>query len=181
MLDGTLRCLERLPAERLTARVIAEEAGANLASIVYHFGSKDALVTAAIIEGLDRWLDEVELALAKTTSGSPSQPVRRASAVIELTRRRHSDLVRSFVAALAKAPYEPLVREQLAKGFGRTRPAIARVLGLGADSAGVDAGGLALAMFYGLMIQTELDPGLAVSGKRFDIALARLCQPNDES
>ena len=39
LLEGALRCVERLPAERITARVIADESGANAASIVYHFGS----------------------------------------------------------------------------------------------------------------------------------------------
>jgi hypothetical protein len=33
LIEGTLRCLERLPHERITARVIAAESGANLASI----------------------------------------------------------------------------------------------------------------------------------------------------
>src|SRR5919106_6153791 len=47
LVEGTLRCLERLPPERITARAIAKESGANLASITYHFGSKDALVTEA--------------------------------------------------------------------------------------------------------------------------------------
>jgi AcrR family transcriptional regulator len=41
------RCLERLPPERVTARAIAESSNANLASIAYHFGSKDELVTEA--------------------------------------------------------------------------------------------------------------------------------------
>src|SRR5918998_1617864 len=59
LIEGTLRCLERLPPERITARAIAEESGANLASIAYHFGSKDKLVTEAAITGLDRWLEEV--------------------------------------------------------------------------------------------------------------------------
>ena len=46
LLDGALRCLERLPAEHITARAIADESGANLASIGYHFGSKEALLRA---------------------------------------------------------------------------------------------------------------------------------------
>ncbi|HET6213291.1 MAG TPA: TetR family transcriptional regulator, partial [Micromonosporaceae bacterium] len=49
LIEGTLCCLERLPAERVTARAIAQESGANLASITYHFGSKDNLVTAAVV------------------------------------------------------------------------------------------------------------------------------------
>jgi AcrR family transcriptional regulator len=174
LIDGALRCLERLPADRITARVIAEESGANLASIAYHFGSKDGLVTAAVIKGLDRWLAEVEQALATLESGTPAERLRRAHAVIERTRRRHAGLVRNFVVALAKAPHDPLVSEQLAAGFHRTRPAVADLLELGGDQAGRDAAGLALAIFYGLMIQVQVDDGLAIAGKRFDVALGRL-------
>ena len=174
LIDGALRCLERLPAERITARAIAEESGANLASIAYHFGSKDGLVTAAVIEGLDRWLAEVEQARAALDSGTPAERFQRANAVIERTRRRHVGLVRNFVAALAKAPHDPLVREQLTAGFRRTRPAVAVLFELGNDQAGRDAAGLALAMFYGLMIQVQLESGLAIPGKRFDRAFRRL-------
>jgi hypothetical protein len=31
-------------------------------------------------------------------------------------------------------------------------------------------------MFYGQMIQVQLDPGLAVTGKRLDAALARFAE-----
>jgi AcrR family transcriptional regulator len=174
LLDGALRCLERLPAERVTARAIAEESGANLASIAYHFGSKDGLVTAAVIEGLDRWLAEVEQALSRPGSGTSAQRLQRANDVIERTRRRHAGLVRNFVAALTKAPHDPVVAEQLAEGFRRTRPAVAKLLELGSDQTGCDAAGLALAMFYGLMIQAQVDPGLAIAGNRFEEAMGRL-------
>jgi hypothetical protein len=94
--------------------------------------------------------------------------------VIEQTRRRHDGLLRNFVTALAKAPHDLRVSEQLTQGFRRTRPAVAELLDLGDDRAGVDAAGLALAMFYGLMIQVQLDSGLAMGGRRFDRALRRL-------
>ncbi len=174
LIGGALRCLERLPAERITARAIAEESGANLASIAYHFGSKDGLVTAAVIEGLDRWLAEIEHALAGVRPGTAAERFRRANAVIEQTRRRHRGLVQNFFAALAKAPHDPVVREQLAAGFHRTRPAVAELIGFGGDQAGTDAAGLALAMFYGQLIQVQLDPALAVTGKRLDRSFRRL-------
>jgi AcrR family transcriptional regulator len=174
LLDGALRCLERLPTAQVTARAIADESGANLASIAYHFGSKDGLVTAAVVEGLDRWLAEVEQALSTVATGTPAERYRRANAVIEHTRRRHDGLMRNFVAALAKAPYDTLVREQLAAGFRRTRRAVAELFELGGDQPGSDAAGLALAMFYGQMIQVQLDPGLAVDGEQLDSALPRL-------
>src|ERR687894_2566488 len=83
LLEGALRCLERLPPERITARAIAEESGANLASIAYHFESKDNLVTEAVIEGLDRWLADVAAGLDDLASHEPAARFRRAGEVIE--------------------------------------------------------------------------------------------------
>jgi AcrR family transcriptional regulator len=179
LLNGTVRCLERLPLEQVTARVIAEEAGANPASINYHFGSKDELVTAAIIEGLDRWLDEVSqrLAAPDSTTPDPTTPTMRfshAHAVIAETRADHAGLVHSFIAALARAPHDPRIREQLASGFRRTRPAVAGLLDLGDDRTGNDAAGLALALFYGLLIQVLLDEDLAIDGERMEHGMQRL-------
>src|SRR5512145_265292 len=98
LIEGTLRCLERLPPERVTARAIAQESGANLASITYHFGSKDNLVTEAVIEGLDRWLADISADLATVASTSPASRFQRASEVIDRNRQRHTGLARNFVA-----------------------------------------------------------------------------------
>ena len=174
LIEGALRCLERLPAERITARAIADESDANLASIGYHFGSKDDLVTAAVIEGLDRWLAEIERMLGDLQSTTPADRFRRASVVIRETRQRHAGLAQTFFAALAKAPHDPAVREQLAAGFRKTRPAVAALFELGDDQAGLDAAGLALAQFYGLLLQTLLDPALAIDGDRLRHAQQRL-------
>ena len=174
LIEGTLRCLERLPPERVTARAIAGESGANLASIAYHFGSKDALVTAAVVEGLDRWLAEIEGGLGDLAAQDPATRLRRAAAVIEATRRRHSGLARNFLGALAKAQHDPLVRGTLAAGFQRSRSSVAALLGLGDDAAGEDAAGLVLALFDGLLFQALLDPALAIEGERMQEAQARL-------
>jgi AcrR family transcriptional regulator len=174
LIEGTLRCLERLPPERVTARAIAGESGANLASIAYHFGSKDNLVTEAVVVGLDRWLEEIAAGLDQLESQGSAAKYRHAGEVIEATRQRHAGLARNFVGALAKAQYDPRVRETLAAGFRRTRPNIASILGLGSDQAGEDAAGLALALFDGLLLQTLLDPALAIEGERMQQAQARM-------
>jgi AcrR family transcriptional regulator len=174
LIEGTLRCLERLPPERVTARAIAEESGANLASIAYHFGSKDSLVTEAVIAGLDRWLEEIGAALGDLAALAPAERYRRAGEVLEATRQRHTGLARNFLGALAKAQHDPRVRELLADGFRRSRGEVAALLGLGGDQAGDDAGGLALALFNGLLFQQLLDPDLAIEGERLQQAQARL-------
>jgi AcrR family transcriptional regulator len=174
LIEGTLRCLETLPPERITARVIAAEAGANIASITYHFGSKDNLVAEAMIEGLDRWLADIAEHLEELTSRDPAARFLRATAVMEDSRRRHTGLVRNYVGALGKAQHDNRLRERLAQGFADTRPTLAAVLRLGEDQAGQDAAGLVLSMFHGLLIQMLLDPALAIEGHRMAAAQTRL-------
>jgi AcrR family transcriptional regulator len=174
LLEGALRCLERLPPEQITARAIAGEAGANLASIAYHFGSKDALVTEAVIEGLDRWLVEIERALATLAPESPAARFLLAAEVLERTRRQHLGLARNFLGALAKAQHDDRLARLLADGFRHTRPNVAALLGLGDDQAGLDAAGLIHSLFTGLLFQQLLDPELGIEGERLERASARL-------
>ena len=174
LVEGALRCLERLPPERVTARAIAEESGANAASINYHFGSKDELISEAVVTGLDRWLEEIDRQLAEASPEDPRVQFRRAIETIETGRKQHAGLARNFFGALAKANHDDSVRRALADGFSRTRPNVASLLGLGSDRAGEDAGGLVLALFYGHLLQLLLDPALAIEGKRMQRAQGRL-------
>lgn len=174
LLEGALRCVERLPSEQVTSRAIAAESNANIASIAYHFGSKDELVTEAVITGLDRWLEEIGAALGDLEGMNPRTRFGRAGAVIDATRRRHSGLARNFLGAMARAQHDPRVRSALADGFRRTRPRIAALLGLGEDRAGEDAAGLIHSLFTGLLFQALLDPDLAIEGRRMSSAQVRL-------
>lgn len=174
LLEGTLRCLERLPPERVTARAIAQESGANIASIAYHYGSKDELVTQAVIAGLDRWLAEIAQVLSGLEPLEPGARFGRAGAAFDATRRRHTGLARNFLGALAKAQHDQRVRAMLADGFRRTRPRLAALLDLGGDQAGLDAAGLVHSLFTALLFQALLDPDLAIEGNRMSRAQARL-------
>ena len=53
ILQAAITCIEREGFERATVRVIAQEAGVNVASINYHFGSKDHLMTQVRDHTLD--------------------------------------------------------------------------------------------------------------------------------
>jgi hypothetical protein len=114
------------------------------------------------------------LASATLLPGKPAERFRRAAEVIETTRRRRAGLAKNFVGALVTAQHDARVRDLLAEGFHHSRPEVASVLGLGSDAAGEDAGGLALALFHGLLLQVLLDPALAIDGERMERAQARL-------
>jgi AcrR family transcriptional regulator len=55
LLAGAKKCLREKGYANTTARDIVAASGTNLASIGYHFGSKDALMTQAIVEMLSEW------------------------------------------------------------------------------------------------------------------------------
>ena len=55
LLEGAKRCLLEKGFVRTTARDIVKESGTNLASIGYHYGSKDALLTQAFVELVQEW------------------------------------------------------------------------------------------------------------------------------
>jgi AcrR family transcriptional regulator len=174
LLDATLRCLDRLPLDRITVRAIATEAGANPASIIYHFGSRDALLSAAAVEGLDRWLVELASELASISGDDSAARLTRAAELVAATRTSRTPLARAYLTALAMSLHDETVRLTLADGFRRARPALAAVLGLGDDAAGADAAGLLLAMFHGMLVQTMLDDHLAIDGARLESGLARM-------
>src|SRR5690606_42019575 len=49
LLEGAKRCLLQKGFVRTTARDVVRESGTNLASIGYHYGSKDALLARAYL------------------------------------------------------------------------------------------------------------------------------------
>ena len=87
LLEGAKRCLYEKGFAHSTARDIAAVCGANLASIGYHFGSKEALLTQAMLEELREWGDELVSVLP---GDEGSDPLARMESM--WTR-----LVRSFV------------------------------------------------------------------------------------
>jgi len=52
---AALHCIAQRGYAATSSRDIAREAGANVASINYHFGSKEALVTEALGECFGLW------------------------------------------------------------------------------------------------------------------------------
>jgi AcrR family transcriptional regulator len=174
LIEGTLRCLERLPPERVTAREIAAEAGANLASIGYHFGSKDALVTEAVVAGLDRWLAAIADGLEHREAGG-ERGLDAVLAAYEASRPASTGVARAFVSAITRAPYDEAIRSKLVEGFRRARGDVDAVLGAG-EAGEPGAGALALAMFHGLLLAELLDDGLRLEGERLRMGLDSLAR-----
>ena len=71
LLAGARKVIAERGVAKATAREIAAEAGVSLAAIGYHFGSKDRLVTEALVEALGTGLGDDLEALVLEGKGKP--------------------------------------------------------------------------------------------------------------
>jgi AcrR family transcriptional regulator len=94
-------CVRDRGAARTSSRAITDAAGANLASITYYFGSKDALVAVALAAELDDWLRPVLDRLAE--NGDPAlrllAAIEALHEVFEAQQERVPALLEVFVQA----------------------------------------------------------------------------------
>ncbi|MCZ9336342.1 TetR/AcrR family transcriptional regulator, partial [Streptomyces sp. TRM76130] len=113
LLEGAKRCLLAKGFLRTTARDIVKESGANLASIGYHYGSKDALLAQAyvsLVEGMSEAFDgEVR--------GEPGSLEHFASVWSNVigTMRGPDSLWRLSMEVVAMGDRLPEVRDHLAR------------------------------------------------------------------
>lgn len=170
------RCIAEHGFSGASSRRITEMAGANLAAITYHFGSKDELVAAALIEGIRDWLAPTLAVLA--VDGDPGE--RTMSAVAELLRSFEANrgFAPAYLQALARAPIDPDIAGPLMDLWGELRTAIAtdiRVI----QSAGhlgdwIDPDLMAMilvAIANGLLVQAVVQPdGFDATGTAAQVA-----------
>ncbi|ALE75298.1 Transcriptional regulator, TetR family [Pseudonocardia sp. Ae168_Ps1] len=174
LLDGAAQCLYEKGFGRTTARDVVAASGTNLASIGYHFGSKDALLTEALLRATTAWGEELDRALAEPDGAATSDPDRRVEdtwgRVISLfsTQRR---LWATHVEALAQAERLPELRAKLAEAQHEVREGLALTFHTlpDDDPAAADRrvhvlGAVYQALLTGVMVQWMLDPESAPSG-----------------
>ena len=159
LLAGAKRCLSELGYARTTARDLVAASGTNLASIGYHFGSKEALLTEALIEATDEWAEEIKRVLAAEADVDPlarfETAWRRVLASFEQDRR----LWTSVVEALPLLERMPRLRERFADGAEEARQALpAMMLGPAAGQASRSVGSLLYALLIGVLVQRLVDP-----------------------
>lgn len=59
ILEAVVTCIEKYGIDKLTTRKIAEEAGTNIASINYHFRSKDELLAETLSMTINHMMEDV--------------------------------------------------------------------------------------------------------------------------
>jgi AcrR family transcriptional regulator len=175
LLAGAKRCIAEKGYAHTTARDIVAASGTNLASIGYHFGSKNALLDAAILDWFNDWDDDVEAALSQQHDGATVDRLAAFLDVVIGNVRTERALAAASLQWVAQIEFSDHVRGQLAQTYARARRDFAAML-LGVAEAEVDddtagaVGSLGLALVNGVVLQALIDPERAPSGQ--DIAAA---------
>jgi AcrR family transcriptional regulator len=178
LLDGAKRCLYEKGYARTTARDIVAASGTNLASIGYHYGSKENLLNAALMSATEDWGD----AIGAAVEGAPrsADPYERFGAIFarvlesfaeyrplwsatfeSVSQLDHADAVRTFFADVQGMAHREISR----LWFGT--PDDVDVT----DPDHVRVGQLLQALLIGLMGQMLIDPAQAPSGADLTAAL----------
>ncbi|MDF5752204.1 TetR/AcrR family transcriptional regulator [Spongiactinospora sp. TRM90649] len=163
LLAGARQCLAEKGYGRTTVRDIAAAAGVSMAAIGYHFGSREALLNAALSQTIDELDGEYARAFAAyRRSGSPDGLLAMWRELAESVRE-HPDLWTATVEAWLEAAHSPDLRTEDADRGHRTRRAFAAAL-TGTDEATVPdqatrtIGAVQTALLTGALVQWLTDP-----------------------
>jgi AcrR family transcriptional regulator len=182
LLQSAIECLQTKGYARTTARDIAAGANANLASIGYHFGSKEDLLTEALLSISEQWLTRLgELAIGPADL-APLDRVLASFAHIAATHAANRPILAAFAEALAEAERAPELRKQLAAHYQTSRHRVAAMITTGLGDAGTSlspeqaetAASAIIALGDGFQQQWRLDPENAPDGAALLTALAEV-------
>jgi len=185
LLDAARRCVRERGLAGATSREITAAAGANLAAITYHFGSKDQLIAEALFGELERRV--LPALTAFDDDGSPAETMLRTVQELLAEFERSKDDALVYLEALLMATRDPDYRDRALKLYAsigeRLAGVVADLIAAGGIPAWVDPAAmssLVLAVANGIVLQTQLDPGgsdqVAMAGQFAGLLLAAASQ-----
>lgn len=175
LLIAAKHCLQEKGYGRTTARDIVATSGTNLASIGYHYGSKDALLNLAMLDTIGDWGQKLGLALqaAPTPVGTPMDRFETIWTVIIDLFAEHRQLWLTNFEVFAQVEHIPAVRVALMSGLEQGRDGLARMFhgDIADERTAWAVGSFYQALITGLMAQWLIDPSHAPTGEDMRIAL----------
>jgi AcrR family transcriptional regulator len=175
LLTAAIACLRDRGYADTTARDLVAASGANLASIGYHFGGKEALLNEAVAETTRTWARLIE----EEVLTGPSGDLRR---ILGASVDRFDELepyLRSFVEAFPPALRSPELRESMAAAYEDVRAAGGALLERLAEEEGASLepavartlASVLVALCDGLILQWLLDREAVPGGDEIADAL----------
>lgn len=172
LLLAAKKCLLEKGYNRTTARDIASAAGVSLAAIGYHFSSKEALLTEALLLAFGEWDQDLQRALrtAIPSSVAPAERFEATWAKIIATFETHRPLWIANFEIFAQMVGQPATREIIAGKLHMARSGLAAMFLNQSESTVSDQTVRTIGTFHhvllsGLILQWLIDPASALSAK----------------
>lgn len=173
LLEAAITCLQEKGYARTTARDLVAASGTNLASIGYHFGSKEHLLNVAVTEAFRRWLEPVVALAAEASGHTPLERLQRSLFGVLESLEENRALVTTCLEAWAQLEHSEDLRAEMAASYEDFHVVIARTTReafaeIGVEE-GIDAEALAflfIAFFDGLLVRWQLRPAEMPSAER---------------
>ncbi len=169
LLAGAKQCLNEKGYARTTVRDLASAAHVSMAAIGYHFGSREALLNAALIEANEEWGNELAKVLQAETppEATPAERFELIWDRVIASFPAHRRMWAMSFEVYSQSDLDPDVRAQLAHGLELARFGLANLFqGLDdpADPRARAVGTVHQALLSGAMMQWLIDPEHAPSG-----------------
>ncbi|MGW7070274.1 TetR/AcrR family transcriptional regulator [Streptomyces sp. NPDC054855] len=180
LLEGAKRCLLEKGFVRTTARDIVKESGTNLASIGYHYGSKDALLVeafVALVEKAGGGFDEAPGGGSATKGGSLERFEEVWGNVLRTFPQSRSIWMLTF-EVITQGERLAGVRELLVKAQREGRSGLAAVFtgieeSVIPDDVVETEGRFYMTLLNGLMVQWLFDPDSATTAEQLTEGMRR--------
>lgn len=169
ILEGAIECVQTKGAGATTTRDIAAASNASLASIPYHFGSKEALLDEAVLTAMTRYTDHLEQVVFG--AGTGTTPTEAFLDSLQDSRPLLMSLMESYVRAI----HSPELRARVAEHRRALVDRIASILaGAFPDQVLEDTRVVAvllLVLIDGVMMHWLVDPDDVPSAAALDAAM----------
>jgi AcrR family transcriptional regulator len=178
LLLGAKKCLLEKGYNRTTARDIAAAAGVSLAAIGYHFSSKEALLTEALLLAFGEWDEDLQRALrtAVPPGVGPAERFEAIWAKIMATFTTHRPLWVANFEIFAQMVGQESARRVIADKVHLARAGLAAMFLNREESTLSEQTVWTIGTFYhvllsGLVLQWLIDPASALSARALTDAL----------
>jgi AcrR family transcriptional regulator len=182
LLEGAKRCLLAKGFARTTARDIVKESGTNLASIGYHYGSKDALLAQAYVSLVEGMGDAFEGdGAAMSAEPGSLERFQEVWSNIIATMRAPGSLWHLSMEIVVMGDQLPELRDHLARAQREAGRGLIPMLMGGREEDVSDETADTLGMFYvtlmtGLIAQWQFDPKTAPSAEQLALGLRQVIE-----
>lgn len=178
LLEAAKRLLQEQGYARTTARDLVAASDTNLASIGYHFGSKENLLFEALHELFVEWTVQITRAALATPDAGPLDRLNASWVAMLGSFEERRPLAAAWAEAVAQSVRSDELRARMAAHLQGSRDAVAAAVtaALGEDAAqrGADpqlVASFLIAVCDGLLVQFLLDPERSPSGAQLADAL----------